>query len=228
MAIHPERYTAKDTKVSLKDIIAKSSIQDVVDHVLDSEISDLMRGSHTEQVKFVEDSLNVKIANHYERWPNFVEIFERRNLVAHGNLLINEIYLRNCKEAGLKSASSLSIGTSLELSPQYLRKSVDILLEFGILLVFTLTKKHVPNSDEQASTHFNAICYDLILSKKYTLAKNLLDFALNKQKRSCSDRNIGMITINLANCYRKMNKDNECKSVIDGLDWSASRDDFRM
>ena len=106
LAFHPERYMTGDRQISLKEVFSKKSLEEVTAHVIETEINDLMRGSHTEQVVFVEKHLKVSIVEHYERWPNFVEIFERRNLVAHGNLVVNQIYLDRCRDA--KLARSLS------------------------------------------------------------------------------------------------------------------------
>ncbi len=82
LAIHPERYTESERQISLCEVFTRKSLGDVINRVIDLEIGELMRGSHTEQVKFVETHLGIKIIDHYERWPNFVEIFERINLVA--------------------------------------------------------------------------------------------------------------------------------------------------
>jgi hypothetical protein len=185
LAIHPERYTASDRQISLQEILTKQSLEDVVKHVIEGEVNDLMRGTHTEQVQFVENNLGIKIIDHYERWADFVEIFERRNLAAHGNLIVSNIYVKKCKEA--RVADIPEIGSALELNSEYLKKSVETLTEFGVLLIFTLWKKHFGKSDESAFAHVNSTCYDLIVNEQFNLAKNLLEFCLYKQKCSCSD-----------------------------------------
>ena len=186
-----------------------------------------MRKSYTEQIKFVESNLNVSIIAHYERWPNFVEIFERRNLVAHGNLIVNEIYVRNCKEVKYTDASNLTIGETLRLSPKYLHSSVELLIEFGILLVFVLGKKHITAQDDKAFQYLNHTGFELIASKRPRLARRLLEFGV-KQKKGCSEETYRMMIVNLANSYKKLKDEAGCLKVIDSIDWSASRDDFQI
>ena len=224
--VHPERYTSSDKQISLREVFLRKSIDEVIDHVIDDEINALMRGSHTDQVKFIEDNLEVKIIGHYERWPEFVEIFERRNLVAHGNLVVNRAYRKRCEEAKLKMVPEL--GTELNLEPEYLDNAVDILAEFGILLIFTLWKKHLKDADEFAFRHVSRVTYELIANKKYVLAKNLLEFCLYKQKRSCSDSVIKMMIVNLANCSKKIGREQDCNKTLSGVDWSASKDEYQI
>jgi hypothetical protein len=228
LAIHPERYTGSEQTMSLKEIFSMNSIEDVIDHVIDHEINDLMRGSHAEQVQFIESHLGVKIIDHYERWPDFVEIFERRNLVAHENLVVNRTYVERCLEAKCKGVNLGDIGATLTLSRKYLHNSVDILSEFGILLIFALWRKHIAGGDESAFKEINDVCYDLIEVKRPRLANRLLDFALHKQKRGCSDLILRMMIVNLANSCKKMSDDDRCQKVLASTDWSASKDNFQI
>lgn len=211
----------------MKDVFSKTSLDEVIDHVISNEVSELMRGSHTDQTKFVESNLNVAIIAHYERWPNFVEIFERRNLVAHGNLVVNELYIRNCVEVKYTDVSKLAIGDTLRLTPRYLRSAVDTLTEFGILLIFALWRKHIPLKEERAFSYLNDASLELISARRPKLAKRLLEFAV-KLRKGCSDEVYRMMIVNLANSHKKLKDDEGCLKVLDSVDWSASRDDFQI
>jgi hypothetical protein len=171
LSVHPERYTGSDKPISLKEIFAKKNLEEAVLQVIDNEINNLMRGSHTDQVQFIESHLDIKIIGHYERWPNFVEIFERRNLVAHGNLVVNEPYIVNCKSAKYKDIEKLQVGEQLSLTPRYLHRATDVLSEFGILLVFVLWRKHITNSGEDAFRYINQTSYNIIHAKRSRLAQ---------------------------------------------------------
>jgi hypothetical protein len=203
-------------------------LEEVVSQVIDLEVSQLMRGSHTEQVQFIESHLDVKIIGHYARWSNFVEIFERRNLVAHGNLIASESYITNCRSAKDTDIEDITVGQQLSLTPEYLHKATDALSEFGILLVFVLWRKHIKNSAEDAFKYVSETCYDLISKKRSQLAQKLLEFALYKQPRACSDRVIRMMLVNLANSYKIMKNEPKCQEVISSIDWTASGDNFQI
>jgi hypothetical protein len=120
LATHPERYKFSDKPISLKEIFTKNNLEEVIDQVIENEVNDVMRGSHTDQIRFIEDKLDVKIIECYVKWPRFVEIFERRNLVAHGDLVVNKLYTSRCREAKLNEVAE--IGSTLNLDPKYLRE----------------------------------------------------------------------------------------------------------
>lgn len=132
------------------------------------------------------------------------------------------------KSAKYKLQEEIKIGTPLSLSTKYLNNSVSILTEFGMLLVFTLWRKHVNDSDEEAFAHLNDCCYSLITRKRYTAAKNVLNFCLFKQSRACSENVYRMMAINLANACKNLKEDAECEKVLAKFDWSATKDDFQL
>jgi hypothetical protein len=53
---HPERYTNSEKQISLKELFTKSSIEEVFCQSIDSEIDELMRGSHAEQVTLLKNT----------------------------------------------------------------------------------------------------------------------------------------------------------------------------
>jgi hypothetical protein len=101
-------------------------------------------------------------------------------------------------------------------------------MEFGMLLIFMLWRKHIEESSEEAFLCLGRSCYQLIVKKRYTVAKNVLNFCLFKQKPACSDSILRMMAINLANVYKKQKKDEECEKVLCKFDWSATKDEFEL
>ena len=186
-----------------------------------------MRGSHDDQIKYIEDKLDIKIRSHYEGWGEFMEIFERRNLIAHGNNIINSHYAKNCNKHRFKVRED-QVGKRLSLDVDYLSGSSDRLLEFGLSLMFVLWLKHFEDSKETAYKSFNHLAYELIKDGQSRVATKLLDLALFKQSLSASDRVEKMMTINLANAYRKLNDNEKAREIIAGVDWSAATDDFQI
>ena len=163
-------------------------------------------------VEYIEDNLNTKIRSHYEEWGEFMEIFECRNLIAHGNNVINLHYSQNCNRHGFK-VSEDKVGKRLSLDEGYLSRSSDRLLEFGLSLMFVLWLKHFEGSEETAYRRLNQLAYELIKDGESRVAAKLLDLALFKQSLSASDRVQKMMTINLANAYRKLDDDEKARRV---------------
>jgi hypothetical protein len=92
-------------------------------------------------------------------------------LVAHGNLIVNQAYLTNCKNAKYTDIDDVTIGKQLSLTPGYLHKAVDVLSEFGILLMFVLWRKHIEDSGEYAFEYITRISFNLIRTKRVRLAQ---------------------------------------------------------
>ena len=223
----PERVIDSSKTVNVRDVLNMSSFDEMVGKIIDDEVETIMRGSHDEQIKYIEKKLNLKIRNYYGEWGNFIEIFERRNLIAHGNFVINSHYINNCNKHGFK-VSEDQYGKRLILNEQYLRRSSDRLLEFGLSLMFSLWLKHFQDSRDTAYEDLNALTYELIKDGQSRVAAGLLDLALFKKTPCASDLIQRMMTINLANSYKKLGNDTMAQKVISGVDWSATTDEFQI
>ena len=223
----PDEAIESSKLISVRDVMKMSSLDEVKRKITDDEVEALMRGTHDTQIKYVEDKFHINIRDYYEEWGEFIEIFERRNIIAHGNYIINSHYVRHCNDHGHRVDED-QCGERLSLDEQYLRKSSDRLLEFGLSLMFVLRLKHFRESRETAYEEFSDLTYGLIRDGQSRVAANLLDLALFKQTPKVSDQIIRMMTVNLANAYKKIGNAEMAYQVITGLDWSASREDFQI
>ena len=209
----PERVIDSSKTIGVREVLNMSSFDDLVQQIVEDEVEAIMRGSHDEQVKFVENRLEVGIRSHYDEWGAFMEVFERRNLIAHGNHKTNSHYIKNCNIHGLQVGEN-QIGERLSLDEGYLRRSSERLLELGLSLMFVLWLKHFNNSSEKAYESLNGRAYELIKDGQSRVAARLLDLALFKQKATASDKVKKMMTVNLANSYRKLNNEEKAREVI--------------
>lgn len=156
-----------------------------------------------------------------------MEIFERRNRVAHASGLINEDYVQRCNTIGFP-VEGMKVGNALKLNPRYLHKAVDVLIEFGVTLSFVAWRKLADESDNDAFEYLNTVCYEMIVASRYQLAVWSLDFALHKQSRPRSEVTLRRLFINLANSQKKLKKPEACFKTLDELDWSAASDIFQI
>ena len=223
----PERLYESSKTIRVKEILSMESFADVIDKVTEEEVEAIMRGSHVDQVKYIEGKLNVQIQSSYDEWGAFVEVFERRNLIAHGGDTINSSYIRNCKKHGF-NVSDEQEGQAIELGPDYLRKSSHRLLEFGLSLTFVLWIKHFRANAEAAYESLHRSTYELIRDGQFHVAARLLDLALFRQSSVASERLTKMMTVNLANAYKKLAQEEKAHEIISGVDWSATTDDFQI
>lgn len=222
----PERYSGSDRQYSISEILKLNSLEQLIGKAVDDEIHQLMNKSHSDQISFFEKSFDISIQKHYERWGEFIEIFERRNLAAHGNLKVNERYLENCKRA--KFPVNQSIGDSLAVNESYLNKSIDILIEFDVLLALAAWQKQYPNSVSESFGAVVEVSYSLIKEDHSIAASRILDYGLKVRSKGADDVSIKMMIINLAIAHKMNGETEKFSSVLKETDWSASAPNFRL
>ena len=227
LTLNPTKLESSEKTISYRELFNLSDLETTRSRLIDDEISNLLRGSHKKQAEYLEALIETKIVAHYERWPNFIEIFERRNAYAHNNGFASEEYLKKVEQAKYPT-KDLSLGNHLQLSTSYLHKSVDILTEFLTILSFVAWRK-LGDDPSEAFSAVSFAAYTHITKRRFLLAIKLLDFALHRQPRDgVSDRTLRQMYVNLANAYKKKGESEKCKSVLKELDWSATSLDFKI
>lgn len=228
LRLHPEQIEDSSNKtLTYREIFEIGNIDEVREQLFDSEIDKFLRGSHLDQAVYLEKLIDTKIIDKYSRWPNYYEIFERRNRYAHASGVANAEYIRKLDRQKYP-IDSIVLGQVLRLKTSYLHKSVDYLTEFGILLAFMAWRKFGISANE-AYKSLSDQAYYLISKKRYTLATWLLDFALNKQSiKGVDDIVVRMMTVNLANAYKKKKDIDKFEKTLNSLDWSATSLDFSI
>lgn len=223
----PDRFNNSSRTISVKDILDFDNFDDVIEFIVDSEVNELMRGSHSDQIKFVESYFKVKLSDIFDRGPQFLEIFERRNLAAHGSLIVNKIYLDNCKKFKYNRDEDLQLGSNISVESKYINESISTLTEFGMLLIFLLWQKH-SKDHERVFRKWNEVAYDLIENKRYRIALRILEFATKCRTDSCSDSIYRMIIVNRAVCLVGQKKQTDAIALLDQHDWSAVGANFQI
>lgn len=120
------------------------------------------------------------------------------------------------------------MGDSVGLSPNYLHKSVDVLVEFSIVVGYLLWKKHFSDLPEKPTTLVSNLAFDLITGKRYNIASHLYEFLLKDKSAGLDDSAKKTNIINLANCYKNLGEEEKCINLLNETDWSASADKFRI
>ena len=216
-----------EPKVSMNDLLSASSIDEIINKVIEDEMYQFSRGSHSEQVEYITKKFNIEIKSRWDKWPDFIEIFERRNLIAHGEKLYNMRYNSICTSAGSCKSMGKS-GHAVSLSRKYLINSIDTLSEFIILLIFMIWIKNYKESKDNAFSVVNQIAYSLLLNKQYTIADRILKYCLSLEKINFSEVTRKMMIVNRANALKKIGDISASNSLIDGVDWSASSENFQI
>jgi len=227
LRIKSDRLKMSARQIPLSKIMAAKDIQEIVEEQIIEEVYLFSRGSHDDQVAFLEENFSIEIRKSWKRWPDFIEIFERRNLVAHGERNYTKRYVDICSSHGFDEAKK-HIGNTVHLNKSYLYKSLSILSEFALLTIFMLWRKHVPAERDQAFEAINEVSFSCINNHRYRLASRLCEFAISLKNSGIKEAQRLRIVVNLASAYMHMKENDEAEKVLNREDWSATSDDFQI
>ena len=222
----PEKLNDSQKQIPFSEVLSFSSIDEAKDYFIEKEVESVLRKSHSEQFDWLENNLNMKLRKGLDSWPKFIEVTERRNLFVHCDGRVSSHYILSCKRNGIDSDHK--VGDILSVSPEYFETAYDCIYEIGIKLGHVLWRKTQRNELTEIDKNFAHITYDLILNKKYELAINLLEFAINQIKHYSSDEYRYMNIVNLAQCYKWKGDNKKTDETIKMIDWIPLAYKFRL
>jgi hypothetical protein len=149
-----------------------------------------------------------------------MEIFERRNLAAHGDLIVNKIYLSNCSQHG--GSDCPSVGTVLKITRDYMENSLDLLLDVFINMAFSTWRKRAPNEADKAFSMIVATSFDMLRHERYKLALRITENALHIKDSACEKITESMLVINNAIGHKCLGDEASCEQRLKSVDWSAT------
>lgn len=222
-----EKLNIGEKYVPISEVLKANTIEEIIDRFVADQVYELLRGSHDEQVRYIEKTFDIDIRGHWRGWVDFIEIFERRNLLAHGEKSFTARYIDICGRHG-KSVNVRKLGENIELKRTYLNHAADTLLEFGILLAFSLWRKQFREEEQEAFQALNEAAFRLISEGRSKVADNALRFAIGLKNTKCSELTRRMMVVNRANALRKLKKSEESEAVLNSMEWEAASDDFKI
>lgn len=211
----------------LATLATAENLDQLIEEAVADEIYQFSRGSHDEQARYIEEQFGIGIRERWKRWPDYIEIFERRNLIAHGESTFNKRYVSICSRSGHRGSEKL-LGTDVELRDSYLNQSLDILVEFAVLLSFQLWRKGQDTDEDEAFTNLSEAVYKLTEHGKYRAAERIADFAIGLKGTNASDSVMRRLIVNRASALRHDEREEEAVALLDTVDWSASSNVFRI
>lgn len=222
----PQRFNGSDIKISVGELLSLNSIDQIFDKFIEDELDQIMRKSHKDQVDYFEKMFNVSVKSSYSKWDDYIEIFERRNLAAHGELTVNEIYLKNCNKSS--SDENIVIGKKLDIDQKYFNHAIDTLIDFGVISALTASFKYFPHHKEDLFSAVIEISYNLLLERHDRVALNVLEFALREFSNGANEEQNKLMTVNLAIAYKAVGNDQKSKEILQITDWTLCGPDFHL
>lgn len=215
---------------TLSDLRRLGSIDDAERQLIDREIDGVMYGSHKSQLEWLQKHANKEILPYLRNIPYFCEIFERRNICAHSNQIVNDRYIANCLKYDFPEEKIQKKGDLLKIDSKYVSRASEILLEVGIIscqiiwrALHRKDKDEILEADRSLILHANR----LSSSKKFELSSRLLELGYSKFNPS-NDLNKRQMILNHAEALIEMDKLPEAQKIIKDQDWSSSNIRMRI
>ena len=99
--IKPDLIENSERQLSYAQLRNFSKIEDARNYIIEKEIETLLRESHSEQFRWFEKKLNIKLTQDLPIWKDFIELTQRRNLFVHNDGKVSSQYLNVCKKHGV-------------------------------------------------------------------------------------------------------------------------------
>lgn len=225
----PEILNGSDKDVKVSDIMNSTNLDELKEVIVEKEIESLLRKSHTEQLKTLENKLGMEIKPH-KLLPDFVEIMERRNLFVHCNGVVSRQYLSECKKYGYQVPEELKVGDLLEADHDYVINAYEVLFQVGIMLGFVLWYKLRPDEGEQLIDTLSDVAYELINDEEYNMALGVIDFALLNRSwgKEINYAQQLVFRVNKALAFHLRDLQDECVKIADSMDVTAANPKYHL
>lgn len=229
--LQPELLLESNMNFLYRELVEYDSIKEVKKKIIESTIEKLFRDSHTEQIIWIEKSININTLRSFADWPKYIELTERRNLFVHSEGVVSSQYIDECKKVGY-NVDDISIGHRLLADKTYFDQSYNLLYEMAIMLTQILINKlYIGKYSTETSERDNIFIrcvYDLIVDKHYEIAINVSNFARDNKTFNRTLRDKAFIELNLAQAYKWSDKNSKCKEVLDSMDISIMNNDLMI
>ncbi len=217
---------ASQKPLAFSELFALKDLNEARELLIEREIESVLRKSHRDHLAWFDNKIGTDFLTTLPCLPAFIELTERRNLFSHCDGIVSRQYLSNCREANALE-QQINVGVKLEVSKSYYSAACDCLIEIGVRIAHGVWRKLKKENMVDADKALFCACFDLLEYSIFSLAHQLLEYAHELKKHSSEQQRL-MFRINLAQAKKWLGRETECRSLLEGQDWSATSRDFRM
>lgn len=226
--VHPAIINASGRSILFTDLVSLGDVKAARDQIIADEISTVLRESHIAHFEYIEKKLNISLRTDPALWSQFVELTQRRHLIAHTDGKVSHQYIRVCKDNGVQIDPKVTPGSELNVRPDYFKNSCACLTELGFKLSQVLSRKILPEVTREADANLISTTFDMIAADQYQPAIKILSFSLKPPMKFKDNRDKLLAVVNLAQAYKWSGEPVKCESLLNEEDWSASSLDFLL
>jgi len=226
--VKPDLLNSSGRSLSYSEIIQFDSIEDATETVIEQEIDELLRKSHSEQIEWIGKRTGINLSTDFDLWPTFIEVAERRNLFVHADGRVNQSYLNSCIKAGFDQNELPPIGESLVVDPKYYKRACLTFIEIGLRLCQVVWRKLCADQLSDADDSLIEFTYDLLILNQFDTVDRLALFGTTKPVTNFSSESKLFLKINRAIALKECKREEDLQQILDEIDWSALSDLFRL
>ncbi len=227
--LHPEILDSSKRQFTFSELLKFDDIVDARDCLIDKEIENVIRGGHSDQINYIEKTFGIKELSSIPGFKSFVEITERRNVFVHCDGKVSRQYIDKCKESKVSLPNDCTLNSMLYVDKSYFIESYKSILKFAVILTHKWWRQFMRNEIEDADTHLNNLCLNLIGADEYDSAIELLEYAeakfFNKSTKVVAKL---LNNLNKAQAYKWKGNLSKMNQILDNLDLSGASDDFKL
>ena len=216
---NPDWIISSEKTISYKELIALKSVDIAIEGIIQKEVENLLRGSHEEQIQYIDDKLKIGIADNFSKLKDFYEVAERRNLFVHTGGSVSHQYLDKCKSFGFKSSNK--VGDKLTSNEDYFNSAFLVYFEMGLRIAQASYRRVFPDKLLDADRSLNNLAVKFMNLGEYYLSEIITEFDIGIPKKLRSDDSefLYFAKINRAISYKFQGKDFEV--CLNNVDWQV-------
>lgn len=228
LRIHPEWLTSSDKTITYRELVGLDSIEKAVSGLIDKEVENLLRGSHDDQIKFIDEKLKLGIHESFTRLSAFLEVTERRNLCVHTGCRASHQYIDRCRSFNFDHKESVEVGSPLDIDAEYFNNAFSLCFELGLRISQAAYRRLFPDELEAVDRSINNLAIKFLNSGDYDLAEVVCDFDLGiPEKLRAKDTEYSYFArINRALAQKFAGK--EFQKGLESVNWQAFHPKYKL
>ena len=217
---NPEWLKSSEKTITYKELIDLKSVDTAIKGVISKEVEKLLRGSHEEQIRYVDEKLKLGIQEHFSKLKCFLEVAERRNLFVHTGGLVSSQYIDKCKGFGA-SVKNVNEGQELEVTESYFEEAFYAYFEIGLRIGQAAFRRLFPSESNVADRALNKLAIKFLNYDDNSLVEIITNYDLNipSKFRSEDSENEYYARINRAIAQKRLGVNFE--KGLEGPPWKA-------
>lgn len=234
LTLKPDAVFNQDKTLTLTEIYDLGSIERILDKFIEKEVEKVLRDSHSKQFDYLEKRVEIPLRKDLSIWPDFIELTQRRNLLAHCGGIISAQYLKVCKDNNVdmdKFDNKTKEGSRIIIDNKYIESAFFIVYEIGFKLGQTIYRKTFPEKDklEFADSSLTETGYQHLYRNNWAQARMIFDYATKlRNDWVSSDGYKKVFIINLCIALINLNRKDEAIGILNNIDWSSANSKFTL